>query len=658
MTIAKQKLIDMYRVMCRIRIFEERLAKEYAAGKVAGACHLSSGQEAVATGACASLRADDYMTSTHRGHGHLIAKGARTDRMMAELYGKKTGYCKAKGGSMHIADLDIGVLGACGIVGSGIPIAGGAALSAKMKGTDKVTLCFLGDGATNTSRFHEGVNLASILKLPVVYVIENNQYAESTSISYAMNIPNASDRASAYGIPGTTVDGNDVVAVYEAVSQAVARARTGEGPTLIECKTCRWHGHYQGDSQAYRTKEEIDECRKRDPIKRFRHELVKMAVLTEQQADKIHQEMDKEIGDAVRFAEESPLPAPEEALEDVFVEVVGTSAEEGLPHGKEMKEITFLRAITEAVDEEMTRDPSVFIIGEDVRVWGAPRTEFQGLFDKYGPERVVDTPISETAILGGAIGAAAAGMRPIASLMYTSFLGCCGDELINQLQMRYMFGGKIKLPLTITCYYGAGYSMAAQHSKSLHGLLMAVPGLKIVIPSTPYEVKGLLKSAIRDDNPTIFLYHQMLIRKAVDKIPVGEYTIPLGKADVKREGTDITVVATGLMVHRALAAAAQLQGKGISLEIIDPRTLVPLDKKAIIDSIRKTGRLVLMEEEPRNGTALSRIAAMVAEEAFDYLDAPIKMVCAPDTPVPFSQVMEKFWMPDEEKLIKAINEIM
>jgi 2-oxoisovalerate dehydrogenase E1 component len=657
-TIAKQKLIDMYRVMCRIRTFEERLAKEYAAGKVAGACHLSSGQEAVATGACASLRADDYMTSTHRGHGHLIAKGARTDRMMAELYGKKTGYCKAKGGSMHIADLDIGVLGACGIVGSGIPIAGGAALSAKMKGTDKVALCFLGDGAANTSRFHEGVNLASILKLPVVYVIENNQYAESTSISYAMNIPNASDRASAYGIPGTTVDGNDVVAVYEAVSQAVARARTGEGPTLIECKTCRWYGHYQGDSQAYRTKEEIDECRKRDPIKRFRHELVKMAVLTEQQADKIHQEMDREIDDAVRFAEESPLPAPEEALEDVFVEVVGTSAEEGLPHGKEMKEITFLRAITEAVDEEMTRDPSVFIIGEDVRVWGAPRTEFQGLFDKYGPERVVDTPVSETAILGGAIGAAATGMRPIASLMYTSFLGCCGDELINQLQMRYMFGGKIKLPLTITCYYGAGYSMSAQHSKSLHGLLMAIPGLKIVIPSTPYEVKGLLKSAIRDDNPTIFLYHQMLIRKAVDKIPVGEYTIPLGKADVKREGTDITVVATGLMVHRALAAAAQLQGKGVSLEIIDPRTLVPLDKKAIIDSIRKTGRLVLMEEEPRNGTALSRIAAMVAEEAFDYLDAPIKMVCAPDTPVPFSQVMEKFWMPDEEKLIKAINEIM
>ena len=324
-----------------------------------------------------------------------------------------------------------------------------------------------------------------------------------------------------------------------------------------------------------------------------------------------------------------------------------------------MRELTFLRAITEAYDEELSRDPSVFIMGEDVgKAWGDAFGEFMGLYDKYGPERIMETPISETAIVGAAIGAAATGMRPIAKIMYCDFLGIAGDELINQLQMRYMFGGKVRLPLTITCYYGAGFSMAAQHSKSLHGLLMAIPGLKIVVPSTLYDVKGLLKSAIRDDNPTIFLYHQMLIRKVVDKIPVGEYTIPLGKADVKREGTDVTVVATGLMVHRALAAATQLQEKGVSVEVVDPRTLVPLDKLTIIDSVKKTGRLVLMEEEPKNGTALSRIAAMVAEEAFDYLDAPIKMVCAPDTPVPFSQVMEKFWMPDEEKLTKAIKEIM
>jgi len=318
MKIEKEKLIDMYRAMVRIRFFEERVVKEFAAGNIPGFVHVYSGEEAVAVGACANLTKDDYITSTHRGHGHLIAKGGKADRMMAELYGKKTGYNKGKGGSMHIAEVDIGILGADAIVGGGIPIAGGAALSAKMRGTDQVAICFLGDGATNNARFHEGVNLASIWKLPVVYVIENNMYAETTPVSYAMNIPNIADRAVSYGIPGVTVDGNDVLAVYEAVGEAVARARKGEGPTLVECKTCRHHGHFEGDTMTYRTKEEVEECKKKDPIPRFRKKLVEMEALTEKDADKVEQEVAKEIDEAVKFAEESPLPAPEEALEDVY----------------------------------------------------------------------------------------------------------------------------------------------------------------------------------------------------------------------------------------------------------------------------------------------------------------------------------------------------
>jgi pyruvate dehydrogenase E1 component alpha subunit len=318
MKIGKEKLIDMYRAMVRIRFFEERVVKEFAAGHIPGFVHVYSGEEAVAVGACANLTNDDYITSTHRGHGHLIAKGGKADRMMAELYGKKTGYNKGKGGSMHIAEVDIGILGADAIVGGGIPVAGGAALSAKMRGTDQVAVCFLGDGATNNARFHEGVNLASIWKLPVVYVIENNVYAETTPVSYAMNIPNIADRAVSYGIPGVTVDGNDVLAVYEAVGEAVARARKGEGPTLVECKTCRHRGHFEGDTMTYRTEEEVKECKKRDPIPRFRKKLVEMEALTEKEADKVEQEVANEIDAAVKFAEESPLPAPEEALEDVY----------------------------------------------------------------------------------------------------------------------------------------------------------------------------------------------------------------------------------------------------------------------------------------------------------------------------------------------------
>ena len=326
-----------------------------------------------------------------------------------------------------------------------------------------------------------------------------------------------------------------------------------------------------------------------------------------------------------------------------------------------MRELTYIQAINEAYFEEMERDPNIFIMGEDVgEYWGGPFGEFEGLFKKYGSDRIKDTPISETAIIGSAIGAAATGMRPVAQIMFADFLGVPMDEILNQLTTtRYMFGGKATLPVTITAYTGAGYSFAAQHSKCLEGLLMSIPGLKIVSPSTPYDAKGLLKSSIREDNPVIFFQRTALIlNKLSGDVPEEEYTIPLGKADIKQEGSDVTVVAIGAMVHRALSAAKKLEEKGISAEVIDPRTLVPLDKQAIIESVKKTNRLAIMDEEPKTGSAAAEIAAIIAEEAFDYLDAPIKRVCAPDTPIPYSSVLEKFWMPDEENLIEAINEIV
>jgi pyruvate dehydrogenase E1 component alpha subunit len=318
MEIPRDKLIDMYRTMVRIRTFEERVSKEFAAGNIPGFVHLYTGEEAVATGTCANLRIDDYIMSTHRGHGHMIAKGGKTDRMMAELYGKKTGYCKGKGGSMHIADLEIGELGANGIVGGGITIAGGAALSAKMRGTDQAIVCFFSDGASNRGTFHEGINWASIWKLPMVYCIENNQYAQTTPIRNTANIPNLADRAVAYGIPGKSVDGNDVLAVYEAVAKAVSRARKGEGPSIVECKTYRWHGHFEGDPDEHRSQEEHEEWVEKDPIPRFRKRLIEMEILTDKDADKIGQEINEEIEKAVKFAEESPLPDPEEVLTDVY----------------------------------------------------------------------------------------------------------------------------------------------------------------------------------------------------------------------------------------------------------------------------------------------------------------------------------------------------
>lgn len=314
----KDKMIEMYRKMLEIRLFEEKVFELYGQNLVPGTIHLYAGEEAVAVGVCANLRKDDYIVSTHRGHGHCIAKGARMDKTMAEILGKKTGYCKGKGGSMHIADFSIGMLGATAVVGGGIPIAAGAGLSIKLRGTDQVTACFFGDGASNQGTFHESVNIAAIWGLPVLFVCENNLYAMGTRQNQVMLIKDVARRAIAYGISGVSVDGNNVIAVYEATREAVKRARNGNGPTLIECKTYRHKGHSRWDPATYRPKEEVQEWLKKDPIHRLKRQLLENGDIPDKKMLQIEKEVSDAVEAAVKFALDSPQPAPEEALEDVY----------------------------------------------------------------------------------------------------------------------------------------------------------------------------------------------------------------------------------------------------------------------------------------------------------------------------------------------------
>ena len=321
-----------------------------------------------------------------------------------------------------------------------------------------------------------------------------------------------------------------------------------------------------------------------------------------------------------------------------------------------MPEMRMAQAINNALVSEMKADPNVFIMGEDVTV-GVFRIT-SGLVDQFGDKRVRDTPITESAIIGSAVGAAACGLRPVVEIMFVDFIGVAIDQLFNQAaKMKYMFGGKIKLPLVVRTTFGAGFASAAQHSQSLESWFMHIPGLKVAIPSTPYDAKGLLISAIRDDNPVVFLECKTIYGVA-GEVPEESYTIPFGQADIKREGTDVTVVATARMVHQSLAVAQKLEAEGISLEIVDPRTLSPLDEETILESVRKTNRLVIVHEEVKFAGSGAEIAAMVAEKAFDHLDAPIIRVGAPFTPVPFSPVLEKEFVPDEEKIIAAIKKVM
>jgi len=323
-----------------------------------------------------------------------------------------------------------------------------------------------------------------------------------------------------------------------------------------------------------------------------------------------------------------------------------------------MRKLTMRAAINEALRQEMRRDPNVYVIGEDVGVFGGCFGVTAGLIDEFGPKRVVDTPITESAIVGNALGAAATGLRPVAEIMFMDFVGVTMDQIYNQAaKMRYMFGGKAKIPMVIRTACGAGGSAAAQHSQSLEAWFMHVPGLKVVAPSTAYDAKGLLISSIRDDNPVIFAEHKF-IYDLEGEVPEDIYTIPLGKADVKRQGSDVTVIATMAMVHKALEAAEELSKEGISVEVVDPRTLQPLDNETIIESVKKTHKVVIVHEAVKFAGPGAEIAAMIAEEAFDYLDAPIKRVAAPFTPVPFSPVLEQEYIPSKEKIIAAIREVV
>ncbi len=322
-----------------------------------------------------------------------------------------------------------------------------------------------------------------------------------------------------------------------------------------------------------------------------------------------------------------------------------------------MRKLTIRAAINEALRQEMKRDPDVYVLGEDVGVFGGCFGVTAGLIDEFGPERVIDTPITESAIVGSAVGAAATGLRPVAELMFMDFVGVTLDQIFNQAaKMRYMFGGKATIPMVIRTACGAGGSAAAQHSQSLEAWFMHVPGLKVVAPSTSYDAKGLLVSSIRDDNPVIFVEHKF-IYDMEGEVPEDLYTVPLGKADVKREGSDVTVIATMAMVHRALEAAEELSKEGVSVEVVDPRTLQPLDNETIIESIKKTHKVVIVHEAVKFAGPGAEIAAMIADEAFDYLDAPVKRVAAPFTPVPFSPVLEKEYIPGKEKIINAVKEL-
>ncbi len=661
MELDKQTLLSLFRTMQTIRQCEERLAKSHQRGLVHGACHTYVGEEAIATGVFAHLRKEDVVFSTHRGHGHALAKGLHPKELIAELYGRATGCSLGRGGSMHLFKPEIGMMGTSGIVGPCILHACGGGYAFKIKKTDNVAVTCFGDGAVNNGAFHEGLNMASIWKLPVIFVVENNQFATEVPFNYSSGIPDVGRRAENYGIPGFELDGNDVCEIHRVAGEAIERARRGEGPTLIECKTYRTRAHAEGMADfTYRTKEDVEDWKTRCPLQRLRTRIVQEGTASGDELDEIEQQVRQLIEDSHAFAEASDYPTPESASLHVYRETdaprSNVATNSAPPLGE--REITFVAATLEALDHAMAKNPLIFVMGEGVGVRGGNFMTTSGLYDKYGPDRLCDTPICERGFVGLGCGAAATGARPVIDFMFIDFINDAFGEMINQIaKMQYMSSGRLKMPILLRGCGGIGHSAATHHSGLYHSIYTHIPGLRVVMPSTPYDAKGLMAHALQSNDPVLFLEHRELMAFK-GPAPEENYEIPFGQARIVRQGADVTVVAISLMVHHAIEAADVLATEGVSVEIIDPRTVSPLDIETILQSVAKTGRVLVVDEAFQPCSVASEIAAQIADAGFDDLDAPIKRLNGAFTPTPYSPTLEKAVTPQVANVVQAIRDLL
>ena len=667
----REDLITIYSTMIKSRKYEEKLRDIYlsdkkplfniAAGKIPGEMHLSAGQEPSAAWMSVLLRDDDFVYSTHRPHHTAISKGVDLNRMTAEIMGKHGGLSKGKGGHMHIFDTKVNF--ACaGIVGSSFPPALGAALASKLDGNDSIAVAYGGDGSLNQGMFLESLNLASLWKLPVIFVIENNDWAISVETKDSTPLENDAIRAKGFGMPGVHIKDNDPVKMYEAAEKAVKRARSGEGPTLISIDTYRYYGHFEGDPEVYRPKNQVKELLAKDPIKIMGAELIEKGIITKDEDDRINNSAMEEINQAFAFAENSPLPIGDDAMDDVYAPV-----NYSINPTTKGRKIPMYIAISEAISQEMEGNANVLYMGEDVGKYGGIFGATTGLLAKFGPERIRDTPISESAFIGSAAGLAAAGKRPIVELMFSDFVGVTLDPIMNHIaKNHYMSGGSVNMPVVITTAVGGGYGDAAQHSQTLYALFGHIPGLKVVVPSNSYDAKGLMISAIKDNNPVVYMFHKGLLglpwmpypQSTVTEVPEEEYTIPIGKANIVRKGNDVTIVGIGSTVHMALEAAEKLEEGKISAEVIDLRSVKPLDTDTVINSVSKTGSLIVADEDYRAFGLTSEIISTVSQKLFGKIKTAPASVSSPDIPIPYSQRMEKYSLPDTKKIIDAVKEML
>jgi 2-oxoisovalerate dehydrogenase E1 component len=721
--------LDLLDNLLAIRELEEMIVRLRSGGydplpgyDYRGPTHVSIGQEGTAVGASSALRSDDAITSSHRGHGDAVAKGfaairrmepdqlaarlsgrpSATDgealleealeehvyRIIAELFGKDEGYCRGRGGGMHIGEYATGHLGANAIVGGSVPIATGAAMAFRYERSDRVVCCMAGDGAFANGVVLESLNWATQHQwtnhlagdrpygLPIIYLIQNNHYGMThRTDEEVMGVRHLARRGTGFAednMHAELVNGMDVLAVRDAVRRAAERCRMGGGPVLIEASTYRYYGHSLSDPRnEYRTREEEAAWRETDPIERLKRQIDEAGLADQVRLAAMEAAARERNERAARRAAAATDPDPADLLRFLYTDTVAhdvpetaravtTRADPPVAARDEAGAISYRDAIREALIEEMLRDNRVIAYGEDIADYGGAFKLTKGLLEAFGRDRVFNTPISEACICGTAVGAAIVGARPVVELMYMDFALMASDQIANQAgKWHYMSGAQVEVPLVIRASVGAGKGYGGQHSQSLESIFTHIPGLQVVYPATAADAKGLLKSAIRSNNPVMFVESQGLYAtKGV--VPEGEdELVEIGLARVAREGTDATVVGWGPAVIDALAAAETLQAEqGLSVEVIDLRSLVPLDMQAVLASVRKTGRCVVASQAVLVGSFVNEIVARIQSEAFDDLDGPVGRIGAANGISPQAEGLERAFLPHADDMVRAVLDLV
>jgi 2-oxoisovalerate dehydrogenase E1 component len=557
----------------------------------------------------------------------------------------------------HFSDSRLNIISGGSPVATQLVHGTGVAYALKMDGTDRVVMSCYGEGAGSEGDAHEAFNFAAIHRLPVVFVCQNNGFAISVPFAKQYALEHAAQRAAGYGFPGVTLDGRDPVTCYHVAKNAVARARSGGGPTLIECLVDRLGAHSSEDDQRrYRSQEELDQLAANDCLERFRRRLREEGILDERAVAEHEEQVKEEVTRATRQSLAAPDARPEDALTNVYSVHVPGEIQPG--PGAETEDMNMVQAIRDALTHEMEGDERVVVLGEDVGPKGGVFLVTDGLYARFGEQRVIDTPIAESSIAGIALGLALAGKRPVAEMQFTDFAHMAFNQITNEIaKFRYRSDGDWGVPMVVRAPMGGHSHGALYHSQSIEARF-ATPGLKIVIPSSPFEAKGLLIAAMRDEDPVLFFEHKRLYRMFKEPVPKGDYLIPLQRARVAREGEDLSVFCYGLMVHYALDAARRLEGEGWSVEVVDLRTVYPLDREAIVASARKTGKCLVLYEDNFSISVGSEVAALIADEAWRWLDAPVKRLGGLDVPaMPYAEPMEDFFMPNPEKVATALREL-